>query len=88
MDMINRQPKNFSLLSITIAGTLLVNSSLAMARDYFDPGLLSLNEGQLATTDLSVFETSGKIPPGVYTMTLFVIQLDRGEHSLVFKEDG
>ena len=88
MDMIKIQPKNSSLLSITIAGTLLVNSSLAMARDYFDPGLLSLNEGQIATTDLSIFETSGKIPPGIYTLSLFINQQDRGQHTLVFKEDG
>lgn len=49
---------------------------------------MSLNEGQLDTTDLSVFETSGKIPPGIYTLTLFVNQQDRGQHTLVFKEDG
>ena len=65
-----------------------MNSSSAMARDYFDPGLLSLNDGQLATTDLSLFETSGKIPPGTYTLILFVNQQDRGQHTLVFKEDG
>lgn len=82
-----KQLNNFSLLSITITATLLVSSNSVQARDYFDPGLLSLTGDQVATTDLSVFETAGTIPPGTYTVTLLVNQEDRGQHTLVFKAD-
>lgn len=87
MEMMMRQHNVFSLLSMTIAGMLVVSSSSTIARDYFDPGLLSLNDDQTVTTDLSIFETAGTIPPGSYTVTLWVNQEERGQHTLVFKSD-
>lgn len=88
MEMMMRQHNIFSLLSMTIAGTLMVSSSSTIARDYFDPGLLSLNDDQAVTPDLSIFETAGTIPPGSYTVTLWVNQEERGLRTLVFKSDG
>lgn len=68
-----------------LAGSLsLANAPQALARDYFDPGLLSLGDGQTAVTDLSAFETSGQTPPGSYLVTLFVNQQERGQRNISF----
>lgn len=85
--MMTRQT-DFTLLPTLTAAALLVSGGPAQARDYFDPGLLSLSGTQVAATDLSAFETSGKIPPGTYTVTLFVNQVERGQRTLVFKADA
>lgn len=58
------------------------------AQDYFDPGPLSLGGAQLTTTDLSVFEKAGNIPPGTYMVNVFVNQLDQGQHTLVFSANA
>lgn len=79
---------DFKLLPTLTAATLLVGSCPALARDYFDPGLLSLGGTQVAAIDLSTFETAGQIPSGTYTISLFVNQVDRGQHSLMFKADA
>ena len=76
-----------SLLPSLMGAALLAAATPANARDYFDPGLLALMGGQAATTDLSAFETSGHIPPGNYLVTLFVNQVDLGQHQLMFHTD-
>ncbi|KFK96912.1 MULTISPECIES: fimbria/pilus outer membrane usher protein [unclassified Serratia (in: enterobacteria)] len=78
---------DFTLLPVLAGATLLVSGAPAQARDYFDPGLLSLGGTDAATVDLSPFETSGKTPPGTYTVSLFINQADQGQHTLVFKTD-
>jgi outer membrane usher protein len=83
-----RRQTDFALVPTLTAAALLVSGSPAQARDYFDPGLLSLSGDQVAATDLSAFETSGKIPPGTYTVTLFVNQVERGQRTLVFNADA
>lgn len=82
-----RQGETSLLLNLTAVG-LLVSGMPAMARDYFDPGLLSLGGSQITTVDLSNFETAGQIPPGIYTVVLFVNQVDRGQHSVMFEADA
>ncbi|WP_337262272.1 fimbria/pilus outer membrane usher protein [Serratia sp. MMO-24] len=82
-----RQPEKVLLPTLT-ATALLVSGSPVLARDYFDPGLLSLGGVQETAVDLGSFETSGQIPPGTYTVSLFVNQVDRGQHTLVFKADA
>ncbi|CAI1543543.1 fimbria/pilus outer membrane usher protein [Serratia fonticola] len=76
-------------LSPSLAGALLLAGAVpAWGRDYFDPGLLALGGNQLATTDLTVFESSGQTPEGRYLVTLWVNQSEQGQHSLVFKKDA
>ncbi|OMQ21887.1 fimbria/pilus outer membrane usher protein [Serratia oryzae] len=79
---------DFTLLPVLAGATLLVSGTPAVARDYFDPGLLSLSGTDAATVDLSTFETSGKTPPGTYTVSLFMNQIDQGQHTLIFKADA
>lgn len=67
-----------------LVGVCLLATGNVWAQDYFDPGLLSLGGAQLTTTDLSVFEKPGSIPPGTYMVNVFVNQLDQGQHTLVF----
>ncbi|MFC0228354.1 fimbria/pilus outer membrane usher protein [Serratia aquatilis] len=74
----------FRLLAVS---TVLVSFS-AMARDYFDPGLLTLSGVQPSEIDLSLFETPGKIPPGNYVVNLYVNQVERGQFRLDFKPDS
>lgn len=74
----------FHLLAVS---TLLVSCS-AMARDYFDPGLLTLSGVQPSEIDLSLFETPGKIPPGNYVVNLYVNQVERGQYPLDFQPDS
>ncbi|WP_025123107.1 MULTISPECIES: fimbria/pilus outer membrane usher protein [unclassified Serratia (in: enterobacteria)] len=77
-----------ALLPVLTAAALLVGGGPVQARDYFDPGLLSLGGTQASAVDLSNFEASGQVPPGTYTVSLFVNQVDRGQHTLVFKADA
>ncbi|WP_237657395.1 fimbria/pilus outer membrane usher protein [Serratia fonticola] len=72
----------------TLTAVLLVSGCPALARDYFDPGLLSLSGSQATAVDLSSFETAGQIPPGTYTVTLFVNQVDQGQRTLTFNADA
>ncbi|AHG18915.1 fimbrial assembly protein [Chania multitudinisentens RB-25] len=78
---------DFTLLPALAGATLLVSGTPAVARDYFDPGLLSLGGTNAATVDLTSFETSGKTPPGTYTVSLFINQIDQGQHTLAFNAD-
>ena len=65
----------------------MLAASPALAQDYFDPGLLSLGGTHSAAVDLSAFGTSGQTPPGTYTVSLFINQIDQGQHTLIFKAD-
>ncbi|MFV8758272.1 FimD/PapC N-terminal domain-containing protein, partial [Yersinia enterocolitica] len=76
-----------TILPSLVGVAFLTATTPASARDYFDPGLLALTGGQSATTDLSAFETAGQIPAGSYLVTLFVNQVDLGQHQLMFKAD-
>lgn len=49
---------------------LVVNN--AIAADYFDPGLLAIGQDSITTVDLSHFEKSGAIVPGVYNLNVFI----------------
>lgn len=82
-----KPPIDFALLPALAGAVLLAGSPTAAARDYFDPGLLTLGGTQAAATDLSVFENAGTVPPGTYLVSLFVNQSDRGQHTLTFKTD-
>lgn len=75
-------------LSMLASMVLLACITPAEARDYFDPGLLTLSGVQLADIDLSAFETAGQVPPGSYLVTVMVNQNDRGQHQLDFKADA
>ncbi|CAM4294126.1 fimbria/pilus outer membrane usher protein [Serratia silvae] len=76
------------VLSPSLASALLLAGAVPVwAKDYFDPGLLALGGSQLATTDLSAFESSGQIPEGSYLVTVWMNQSEQGQHSLVFKKD-
>ncbi|NCG54959.1 fimbria/pilus outer membrane usher protein [Serratia fonticola] len=75
--------------SPTLVGALLLAGTLpAWGRDYFEPGLLTLGGGVASTTDLSAFETAGQVPEGHYLVTLWVNQVDLGQHDIVFKKDA
>ncbi|WP_227720632.1 fimbria/pilus outer membrane usher protein [Yersinia proxima] len=76
-----------TILPSLVGVAFLTATTPASARDYFDPGLLALTGGQSATTDLSAFETAGQIPAGSYLVTLFVNQVDLGQHQVMFKAD-
>ncbi|AJW28928.1 fimbrial assembly protein [Chania multitudinisentens RB-25] len=76
---------DFTLLPALAGATLLVSAAPALAQDYFDPGLLSLGGTNAAAVDLSAFGISGKTPPGTYTVSLFINQIDKGQHTLVFE---
>lgn len=86
--LVKPERTDFILLPTLTAAALLASSCPVMARDYFDPGLLSLGGTQPATVDLSAFETAGQIPSGTYTVSLFVNQVDRGQHTLTFDADS
>jgi outer membrane usher protein len=74
-------------LSVLASLMLIARMETAIARDYFDPGLLTLTGSQSADIDLSAFETSGRTPPGSYLVSLFVNQNDLGQHTVVFTAD-
>lgn len=86
----NRQPEAMLLpMTMTaIAIALTVNYTPAIAADYFDPGLLSLNGNQIAAADLSDFGVAGQVPPGTYTVELFVNQIDMGQQTVTFSSGG
>ncbi|MBN5204549.1 fimbrial biogenesis outer membrane usher protein [Serratia marcescens] len=70
-----------------IAGVgLMTLPAPVLARDYFDPSLLSLAGGPDSVTDLSAFELSGQTPPGTYLITLWVNRSDRGQHRITFRQ--
>ncbi|WP_152529961.1 fimbria/pilus outer membrane usher protein [Serratia fonticola] len=76
-------------LSLTWTSALLFAGVLpAEARDYFDPGLLSLGGAQLTTDDLSAYETAGQVPEGSYLVSLWMNQADQGQHTIGFKKDA
>lgn len=73
----------------TLMGALLLAGTFpAWARDYFDPGLLSLGGGPSAAIDLSVYETAGHTPEGSYLLNLWVNQVDHGQQTVTFKKNA
>ena len=50
--------------------TLGINS--AYAGEYFDPGLLAIGHGNSTPVDLSRFEKSGALTPGIYNLDVFI----------------
>ncbi|WP_277855894.1 fimbria/pilus outer membrane usher protein [Moellerella wisconsensis] len=77
-------PVTIALFPFFVGGMLVSTTPKVFARDYFDPALLSLGGNQTAVTDLSAFETAGRIPPGTYLVTLMVNQQDFGQHKVTF----
>jgi outer membrane usher protein len=73
------------LLPVLASVALLTHSVPVEARDYFDPGLLTLTGGQSEDIDLSNFENADHIPAGDYLVTIVVNQTDAGQHTLHFK---
>uniref|UniRef100_A0A182SQJ5 Uncharacterized protein n=1 Tax=Anopheles maculatus TaxID=74869 RepID=A0A182SQJ5_9DIPT len=67
---------------------LLTGTVPASARDYFDPALLALAGDQAVTTDLSSYETAGRVPEGSYLVSLWVNQADQGPYTLAFKKNA
>lgn len=61
--------KKYFLFKITIS-SLFVNN--AIADDYFDPGLLAIGQVSVPHVDLSRFEKSGAIVPGIYNLNVFI----------------
>lgn len=43
-----------------------------LARDHFDPGLLAIGQNSSIPVDLSQFEQSGAIAPGIYNLKVFI----------------
>lgn len=80
---------DFAKHAPTLLGALLLAETFpAWARDYFDPGLLSLGGSFPATTDLSVYETAGHTPEGNYLVNLWVNQVDHGQQTVSFKKNA
>ncbi len=50
--------------------TLCIHS--AYAGDYFDPGLLAIGQENVTLVDLSRFEKSGSLAPGIYNLNIFI----------------
>ncbi|VTR58948.1 outer membrane usher protein FimD [Serratia fonticola] len=77
-------------LSPSLAGALLLAGAVPRlgAETISIRACLALGGSQLATTDLTVFESSGQTPEGRYLVTLWVNQSEQGQHSLVFKKDA
>lgn len=74
-------------ISPIFTGAILFTSVLpAWGRDYFDAGLLMLDQEQSAKVDLTQFETTGQVPEGDYLVTIFVNQTERGEQNITFKK--
>lgn len=44
----------------------------AFAADYFDPGLLAIGHDEVTPVDLSRFEKSGALMPGIYNLDVFI----------------
>ncbi|HBM2987490.1 TPA: fimbrial biogenesis outer membrane usher protein [Klebsiella aerogenes] len=61
--------KKFFFFQISIIA-LFVNN--AIARDYFDPGLLAIGQDSVTPVDLSQFEKPGAIAPGIYNLNVFI----------------
>ncbi|EHH6605185.1 fimbrial biogenesis outer membrane usher protein [Escherichia coli] len=78
----------YPALSPTLIALVSSGTFPAFAKDYFDPGLLSLGGGQESVADLSVFETSGKVPAGTYLVNVFFNQNDQGQYTIDFKENS
>ena len=67
---------------------LVVNN--AIARDYFDPGLLAIGQNSSVPVDLSQFEESGAIAPGLYNLNVFINGEEYGyrDISVISDESG
>lgn len=71
-----------------LMGTFLLTGSFTVwASDYFDPRLLALGGSQTTSTDLSIFESAGQVAEGVYLVTLWMNQSEKGLYKLVFKRN-
>lgn len=80
-----KKKNKMRLYPVLMGVSVYTGVSGVMAKDYFDPSLLALSNGQTEIADLSFYETSGQIPPGVYSVTLFVNGSDKGQYSISFK---
>lgn len=65
-------PKPLAILISYQLLTLMGYSEMAMARDYFDPAFLEIDNPAQRGADLSVFEDSGVQAPGVYRVDLYL----------------
>ncbi|CNG22819.1 fimbria/pilus outer membrane usher protein [Yersinia frederiksenii] len=74
-------------ISPIFTGAILLTSVLpAWGRDYFDAGLLMLDQEQSEKVDLTQFETTDQVPEGAYLVTVFVNQIERGEQTITFQK--
>ncbi len=69
MDMRKRSNNILFLFKFSFLA-LMVNS--ALARDFFDPGLLAIGQNSATPVDLSQFENSGAVAPGIYNLNVFI----------------
>lgn len=79
-----KKHSDIARLSVLASLMLLARMETANARDYFDPGLLTLAGAQPSEIDLSAFETAGQTPAGRYMVSLFVNENDLGQRMVAF----
>ncbi|WP_430673388.1 fimbria/pilus outer membrane usher protein [Klebsiella aerogenes] len=79
--------KRIFLFQVSIIA-LFVNN--AIARDYFDPGLLAIGQDSVTPVDLSQFEETGAIAPGVYNLNVFINNDEYGYRDIevVYSDNG
>ncbi|CRY55227.1 outer membrane usher protein [Yersinia intermedia] len=74
-------------ISPIFTGAILLTSVLpAWGRDYFDAGLLMLDQEQSEKVDLTQFEAADQVPEGVYLVTIFINQIEHGEQTITFQK--
>lgn len=74
-------------ISPILTGAILLTSVLpAWGRDYFDAGLLMLDQEQSEKVDLTQFEAADQVPEGAYLVTIFVNQIEHGEQTITFQK--
>ncbi|EOV8089277.1 fimbria/pilus outer membrane usher protein [Providencia rettgeri] len=80
-----KKKNKMRLYPVLMGVSVYTGASGVLAKDYFDPNLLALSNGQTEIADLSFYETSGQIPPGTYSITLLVNGSDKGQYVISFK---
>ncbi|MCB5308672.1 fimbria/pilus outer membrane usher protein [Yersinia massiliensis] len=74
-------------ISPIFTGAILLTSVLpAWGRDYFDAGLLMLDQEQSEKVDLTQFEAADQVPEGAYLVTIFINQIEHGEQTITFQK--
>ncbi|CNI09189.1 outer membrane usher protein [Yersinia massiliensis] len=74
-------------ISPILTGAILLTSVLpAWGRDYFDAGLLMLDQEQSEKVDLTQFEAADQVPEGAYLVTIFINQIEHGEQTITFQK--